>query len=78
MWATEITAVQRSPSLALTCTVQAWTLKSSYNLPPQTHTHLTALRPDYKISSPWSGLNLEMRNLGRSHASRYQTPETTQ
>lgn len=27
-------SVQRSLSLALTCTVQAWTLKSSYNPPP--------------------------------------------
>lgn len=71
MWDSEVSLVQRSPSLVLTCAALPWLLQSSYTAPP-THQPiprtppppplLTALGPDYKISLVWSGLILEKPN----------------
>lgn len=68
MWDSEVSPVQRSPSLVLTCGALPWLLQSSYTPPPlplvapPPPALLTALGPDYEISLVRSGLILEEHN----------------
>lgn len=86
MWDSEVSLVQRSPSLVLTCAALPWLLQSSYTplpLPPAHPTNPTPTATSYGTRARlqdqpgvvWSNPG-EAQSLPQSHANRYHNTTT--